>query len=182
MIFRRVSVRLSRALLGGAVLVAVLAGCSDDPTGPATNGPETTTAAANPVPDPCALLDKAQVEAAVGGPLSDGVSDLMSKPGFDATGRQCSFRTTGGKDGGFNLTIWPATAEMFALDRTESAGFGNVEDAPGIGDQAFTVGNNGLHVLAGGYLLELGIGQVDFDPDKALQFLEDIAKAVIAKL
>jgi hypothetical protein len=125
-------------------------------------------------------VTKDAVSAAVGGPVGDPTGDLVSAPGFEG-GRQCSFRTADGR-GIFTLTIVPVTQELFAIDKEQEKGFGNVEDVAGVGEAAFTVGNNSLHVLKGQYLLKLALAQVRFDPDQSLQHLNALAKSSVDKL
>jgi hypothetical protein len=172
-----------RVLLGSAIVVAFLAGCSSEaPPGPGPGPSAGPAGGATPtsqaVPDPCTLVGKDAVSAAVGGPVGDPTADLISAPGFD-NGRQCTFRTTTGR-GIFSLTIFPVTQELFAIDKQQA--MGNVEDVAGLGDAAFTVGNNSLHVLKGQYLLQLALEQVNFDPDTSLQHLHSLARSSVDKL
>jgi hypothetical protein len=174
--------------MGGALIIALLAGCSDDPPGPggggagagAGNGGGATTPTGESVPDPCTLVTKDAVSAAVGGAVGDGVSELVSAPGFE-NGRQCSFRTSDGR-GQFSLEVYPVTPELFAIDKEQEKGFGDVEDIDGIGEAAFRVGYNSVHVYTGTYLVKLGLGQVKFHPDTSMQHLKSLATTAVAKL
>jgi hypothetical protein len=177
-----------RLLLGGALVVALLVGCSDDPPGPGGGGNGgggagtggVTTPTSESAPDPCTLVTKDAVSAAVGGEVGDGVSELVSAPGFE-NGRQCSFRTSDGR-GRFSLEIYPVTPELFAIDKQQEKGFGDVEDIAGLGEEAFRVGYNSVHVFTGEYLVKLGLGQLKFDPDTSMQHLKSLAQASLAKL
>jgi hypothetical protein len=173
--------RPARVLLGSAIVVVFLAGCSNDPPpgpgpGPGSGGGSTPTSQS--VPDPCTLVTRDAVSVAVGGPVGDPTSDLVSAPGFEG-GRQCSFRTADGR-GIFTITIFPVTPELFAIDRRQA--IGSVEDVAGLGDAAFTNGYTSLHVLKGEYLLQLAIAQVKYDPDESLQHLNTLARSSIDKL
>jgi hypothetical protein len=175
--------RPARVLLGSAIVVAFLAGCSGDPPpgpgpGPGSGDGGGSTTTGPSVPDPCTLVTKDAVAAAVGGALEDPLNDLVSAPGFEG-GRQCTYRTADGR-GQFSLTIFPVTPELFAIDKQQS--MGSIEDVAGLGDAAFTVGYTSLHVLQGTYLLQLGLAQVKYDPDESLQHLNTLAKASLAQL
>jgi len=177
--------RSARMLLGSAIVVAFLAGCSSDPPpgpgpgpGPDPGSGSGATPTSQSVPDPCTLVAKDAVSAAVGGAVGDPTADLVSAPGFEG-GRQCNFRTADGR-GIFTLTIFPVTPELFAIDKQQSVG--SVEDVAGLGDAAFFVGYNSLHVLKGQYLLQLGLAQVKYDPDTSLSHLKSLAKSSVDKL
>jgi len=179
--------RPERILLGTALVVAFLAGCSDDApgTGAGAGGTGTGTGVASPtgepVPDPCTLVTQDAVSAAVGAPVADGLSELVSAPGFEG-GRQCSFRTADNR-GAFSVEVWPVTPELFALDKEQSKRMGgNVEEAAGLGDSAFTVGYTELHVLKGPFLVKLSLAQVSYDPDESRKHLDSLAKASVGQL
>ena len=172
--------------MGSAIVVLLLAGCSGNTPGPGpgpgpgSGGTSTATPTGGSIPDPCTLVTKEAVAAAVGGAVGDGRSDLISEPVL-GEGRECSFRGTNGR-GAFSLTVWPATRDDLALDREQSKGFGGVKDVAGLGDSAFTVGNNELHVFTGAYLVKLGLEQVKFDPDESLTHLSSLARSTVEKL
>jgi hypothetical protein len=173
--------RPARMLLGTAIVVALLAGCSGDP--PSGPGPDQgsgggSTPAGQSVPDPCTFVTTDAVSAAVGGAVGEPRHDLVSAPGFD-NGRQCNYETAD-RRGMFTITIYPVTPELFAIDKQQSVG--SVEDVAGLGDAAFTVGYTSLHVLKGQYLLQLAIAQVKYDPDESLQHLNTLAKSSLEKL
>jgi hypothetical protein len=174
-----------RILLGSAIVVAFLAGCSSDPPpgpGPGADpgsGGDSTTATES-VPDPCALVTKDAAAAAVGGAVGDPRHDLISTPSLDG-GRQCTFETAD-RRGVLTLTIFPVTPELFAIDKQEAQMMGGADDVAGLGDAAFTNGYTSLHVLKGQYLLQLSISMVDYDPDESLKHLNALARASLDKL
>jgi len=84
--------------------------------------------------DPCALLTKAQIQAAVGQTVGDGKSNANANP---AVGTTCQYVV--GDYGAFSILVKAAgpgeTAEkmMAELEKRKTP----VADAPGIGDRSF---------------------------------------------
>jgi hypothetical protein len=173
-----------RLIMGSAIVIVLLAGCSGNTPGPGPGpgpgGTVTATPTGESTPDPCTLVTKDAVAAAVGGTVGDGTSDLITDP-LLGEGRECTFRTADDR-GILSLTVWPATRDEFALDREQAKGFGGAKEMTGLGDAAFTVGYNELHVLTGAYVVKLGLQQVKYDPDTSLKGLTTLARSCVEQL
>jgi hypothetical protein len=84
--------------------------------------------------DPCSLLTKAQIQAAVGQTVGDGKSNPNANP---AVGSPCQYVI--GDYGAFSILVKPAgpgeTADKMMVELEKSKI--SVSDAPGIGDRSF---------------------------------------------
>ena len=151
------------------------------PTAAITATPAATpTSAEGSLPDPCVLVTNDEAEAAVGSALTDGSSDLFSRPD-GTTGRSCYWDATSGP-GTLNFDIWNATPEQAAAYKEEQKQFGDVHDIAGLGDSAYRVGFTSLIVMKNNLVLEYGIEMADYDPDTAQANLMTLATTALSRL
>lgn len=155
----------NRNSVGMALAAALLAcaGCGGRDVGSESNlvagttGNETT--AAPTIPDSCTFFAKGDLETALGRQLRDG--DPQSVP--EGAGSSCVFKKQLGRDatrtfavpalpaavafGSVTISTSPADPEAVAqIRRLDPAAF---DDVPGLGDDAYFLGPNLLHVRVG---------------------------------
>lgn len=151
--------RVASALV--AVAIAALAvGCS----GGDGAGPESPaeTQGGESLPDPCTLVTAAEVETAIGAPVGEGISELVSNP-TTGEGRSCRIQATAGRAEAM-VEVWPSPAGYESYKEFMD-GFGGVQDVPGVGDDAFTVGRTEVQVLKGDILIVIAIAPVSLAND-----------------
>lgn len=143
-----------------AALASTGCGSKDDPaSNMATTigaGDNMTTAAAE-FPDACTFLSRAELESMVGWELREG------KPEEVPGGSSCTFKTQLGKDvtrtfpnpalprsiGMTSVTISTSPADPEAVAEIRRLDPGAFEDVPGLGDDAYYLGPDLLHVRVG---------------------------------
>jgi hypothetical protein len=85
---------MRRTLLGISLLFTLaVAGCSSSSASSAANGPSgatgqvgsATQTTSGGAPDPCSLLSRAEVQAAYGSPVAEGVPDIVNSCRWDGT-------------------------------------------------------------------------------------------------
>lgn len=184
------------ALLAGT---AALVACSD--SGPANGDGNSLVANTNgqgataqvQVPDACTFIPRAELESLIGYELRDG--DPQDVPAGES---QCDFERPPGmyvtrtfekkllpEAAGFSsivITTYRTTAERFAEGR-ELAG---ESDLPGVGDAAYLIGPNLMHVRAGnrGFSMRVHVDQPETEVGRAAlrDAMVALGKAGVAKL
>ena len=184
--------------LAGTALITACGG--SDTAGEGGNGPaaEAASEAAAPaaqaaVPDACTFIPKAELETLVGYELRDG--DPQDVPPGES---QCDFERPPGmyvtrtfekqllpEASGFGsivITTYPTTADSFAEGR-QLAG---ESDLAGVGDAAYLIGPNLMHVRSGnrGFSMRVHVDQPETDAGRAAlrEAMATLGKAGVAKL
>jgi hypothetical protein len=140
---------------------ALMVGCSGG-EGPGPGAPSDNPGGGS-LPDPCTLVTAAEVETAIGAPVGEGISELVSNP-TTGEGRSCRFEAADGRAEAM-VEVWPNPGELFEAYKEHQNGFGGIEDVPGLGDDAFTVGNTQVEVLKGDVLIVIGIAPISLAND-----------------
>lgn len=174
-------------------LSASLAACSGGPAttgdGNAGDGGDTGTSDgggggtddSTGLPDPCALVTRAEVEAATGGAVEEGEA---LEPGPDhyafGLGRQCIFIPP--PDGVVSPTfvmVYTYTADGWDLYKETNASMSH--EVPGVGDEAFSAALGQIGVHQGDVVMEIQLGYKTSDPLTDDQ-LADFANIALGRL
>lgn len=148
----------------GLIVALMLTACQagDDRSATAPGGSsiigdgDAATASAN-IPDPCALFPKADLESAVGWELREGRRE------YSTEGSTCTFRRQQGmaatrvfpdpplpQSTGFSsMTIGASVADQEAVAEIRKLDPDAFDDVPNLGDEAYFLGPNLLHVRVG---------------------------------
>jgi hypothetical protein len=119
------------------------------------------------LPDPCALVTKAEVETAAGGPMTAEGEELDPGPTHYAfgLGRQCVFGPVNGVVSPTFITVYTYSADGWADYKTNQASFSSYHDISGVGDEALSPGTGGIGVHQGDIVLDIQVGyEVAQDP------------------
>ncbi len=147
--------------------VAVLAACSDGGPGPGTGGGSADGGGGggggggqtSSLPDPCALVTKAEVEAAVGGPVADGFEQPVGPNHYAfGEGRQCTFVPDSGIVSATWITVYLYSADGWAQYKTNQASYGAFKEVAGVGEEAVGVGDTQIGLHQAGYVLDVAVG------------------------
>ena len=114
------SMRVVSALVA-VMTAALMAGCSGG-EGPGPEAPSDNPAGS--LPDPCTLVTAAEVETAIGAPVGDGISELVSNP-TTGEGRSCRIEATDGRAEAM-VEVWPSPGELYEAYKEQQNGFGQV--------------------------------------------------------
>jgi hypothetical protein len=135
--------------------------------------------------DPCALITRAEAEAALGEPVGEPECDTAVSPTGQAL---CVYSsTTSERFVQISVTETGAMAETLRVQgesaatiyRTTRDNFEPVTEVPGIGDDAFW-DVPGLHVLKGDVYLIIAVGNTD-DPEN-LELAQSLAEIAVPRL
>ncbi len=118
------------------------------------------------LPDACALVTKAEVETAVGGPVADG-EELDPGPSHYAfgLGRQCIFIPANGVVSATFITVYTYSADGWEQYKENQASFSSYHDVAGIGDEALSSGIGQIGVHQSDLVLDIQMGfEIAQDP------------------
>jgi hypothetical protein len=160
-----IAVALSASLVacsGAATSGDGNAGGGDTGTSDGGGGTDDSTG----LPDPCALVTEAEVEAAVGGPVAAGEA-LDPGPNHYAfgLGRQCIFIPENGVVSATFITVYTYSADGWDQYKESQASFSSYHDVAGIGDEALSAGIGQIGVHQGDLVLDIQMGyEIAQDP------------------
>ena len=101
----------------------------------------------------CSLFTPQEISGITGGRIRDGEPQAVP----DGTGSECRFRSS---DGGWvNVAVGPEDAKTFAQIRGLMGA--QAETQPGVGDEAYSWGNQRIHVRVGTQTLTIGFARND---------------------
>jgi hypothetical protein len=178
------------ALAGALSLVLVLvAACGDDDS-PAGGGTTTTVTAApdatgsdapaGPGPDMCELVEHGDVESIVTSASSD--PDRMTVADRPPPLRgACAFTIENPGVGGSVVNLLVIDELLFDLDRENE----EIEDVPGLGDEAFTfhgMGGRALHVRSSDTYFSVEVGSFDDRMGLTEDSLRELAELILGRL
>jgi hypothetical protein len=119
------------------------------------------------LPDPCALVTRAEVETAAGGPMVGDGEELDPGPTHYAfgLGRQCVWGPVNGVVSPTFVTVYTYSADAWARYKTDQAGYSSYHDISGVGDEALSAGTGAIGVHEGDIVLDIQVGyEVAQDP------------------
>lgn len=119
------------------------------------------------LPDPCALVTRAEVETAVGGPMTAEGEELEAGPNHYAfgLGRQCVFGPVSGVVSPTFLSVFTYSADGWEQYKTNQASFSSYHDIAGVGEEALSPGVGGIGTHQGDIVLDIQIGyEIAQDP------------------
>jgi hypothetical protein len=120
------------------------------------------------LPDPCALVTKADVEAAAGGPMVGEGEEPEGPPLMHyafGEGRQCVWGPVNGVVSPTFVTVYTYSADGWEQYKTNQASFSSYHDITGVGDEALSPGTGGIGVHQGDIVLDIQVGyEVAQDP------------------
>ncbi len=169
--------RLARRLALVIATLLIITACSGADDNESAGAVETggTDLTATDLPDPCTLIEQAEVDAIFGKTMDPGESRETTGSGGTASGRSCGW----GSLSTLSTTIYLSTSYLVPPNVCDWC-----EPIDGYGDEAWggitDLGSGGgqLMVIAG----DLGV-QIDaFGPDVTLEQLGDLANDLIAGL
>ena len=170
-------------VLGACVLLAACGG-SNETTGSATASPTQSTAATGAnssatrppavTPDPCSLLTKAEVEAALGAPISEPTQSGIGTPNVI-----CDFR--GQAQTGVLLLVNNGSTSAGAKRIFDASRRDTYPEVAGLGESAYWQENSGgIHVLKGSFVVNLDV-RPPAGKDR-LAFARELATKVLVRL
>ena len=112
------------------------------------------------LPDPCALVTRAEVETAVGDPVTAEGEELEPGPDHYAfgLGRQCVFLPVDGVLSPTFVTVFTYSADGWDLYKETQASYSTYHEVPGLGDEALSGGIGQLGVHQGDFVLDIQLG------------------------
>ncbi len=134
--------------------------------------------------DPCSLLSAAAVSKTLGVNYGAAQKSVAPRPYQNSvTGTDCTFSPDGaGKDLLFRVYFDPSTADATGLFAKLKMFYSPPTPVPGIGDEAYSDPQHGLHVRKGNVRFFLSLGNVDdFTPANQAQ-LTTLAGQVAGQL
>jgi hypothetical protein len=170
-----------------ACCLLAFAGCGKSPS--STSGTQEKSAgtqqSAKGKIDPCALITKAEAEAALGEPVGEPQCDTSASP----TGQALCVYSSSTSDRFVQISVTETSAMAETLRvQGESAGtiyratkdnYEPVTEVPGIGDDAFW-GVPGLHVLKGDVYVCIAVGNTN-KPEN-LELAQGLAEIAVPRL
>ena len=188
---------MRRALVTVPVLLLAVAGCGSSKKAVAPVSRPTTTAASvaptqaavtsvvavKDLPDPCSLLTKTEISAALGATVIDGKAKVITGP---LGGKSCYWSNDAVPITWFQIAV-RSDASMTAEDaatlydqtKTTFQGLEGWTDLSGVGDKAI-IGKDRVEVLKGTVLLDITIGERD--PAVAKTALTALSTGAAAKI
>ncbi len=158
-------------------LGASLAGCAGGPTtsgdGNSGGGDSGTSDGGGTddggtgLPDPCALVTKAEVETAVGGPMTAEGEELDPGPNHYAfgLGRQCVFGPVSGVVSPTFITVYTYSADAWGEYTASQESYSTFHDISGVGEEANSAGNGSIGTYQGDIVLDIQLGyEIAQDP------------------
>ena len=180
------------SLFIAVALSASLAACSGGPAtsgdGNAGDGGDTGTSDggggtddSTGLPDPCALVTRAEVETAIGDPMSAEGEELEPGPDHYAfgVGRQCIFLPVDGLLSPTFVMVYTYSADGWDLYKETNASMSH--PVPGVGDEAFSAALGQIGVHQGDVVMEIQLGYKTSDPLTDDQ-LADFANIALGRL
>jgi hypothetical protein len=154
-------------LLVIVALGASLAGCAGGPTtsgdgnaggngdGTSSDGGGTDDGGTG-LPDPCALATTAEVEAAQGGTVADGVETDPGPSHYAfGLGRQCVWIPDNTLSSPIFLTLYTYSADGWDEYKVNQQSYSSYHDVAGIGDEALAAGATQIGVHQGDLVLDV---------------------------
>jgi Protein of unknown function (DUF3558) len=137
------------------IVLAVLAGCQDNPSpaaGTAPNPANAVPAAGGGTIDPCSLITTAEATAVLGKPAKDGA------PHSSQNTKQCQWDAADGPTGGSVAILVYVGGQKASWSSTLTLAqkLPKFSDIPGLGDGAFSNGFD-LHILKGDDMYQIGV-------------------------
>ncbi len=175
-------------------LGASLTACSGGPattgdgnaggTGEGTNTDGGGGTDASGLPDPCALVTKAEVEAAIGGPVTAEGEELEPGPNHYAfgIGRQCVFGPVNGVVSPAFITVFTYSADGWEQYATNQASFSDFHEVEGIGDEALAGGATQIGVHQGDLVLDIQLGFETAGDPAGEGRLQELATTALGRL
>lgn len=120
------------------------------------------------LPDPCALVTKADVETAAGGPMVGEGAEPEGPPLVHyafGEGRQCVWGPVNGVVSPTFVSVYTYSADGWEQYKANQASFSSYHDITGVGDEALSPGTGGIGVHQGDIVLDIQIGyEIAQDP------------------
>jgi hypothetical protein len=119
------------------------------------------------LPDPCALVTRAEVETAAGGPMTAEGEELDPGPTHYAfgLGRQCVWGPVSGVVSPTFVTVYTYSADGWEQYKTNQASFSSYHDITGVGEEGLSAGIGSIGTHEGGIVLDIQVGyEIAQDP------------------
>lgn len=120
------------------------------------------------LPDPCALVTRADVETAAGGPMVGEGEEPEGPPLVHyafGEGRQCVWGPVNGVVSPTFVTVYTYSADGWEQYKANQASFSSYHDITGLGDEALSPGTGGIGVHESDIVLDIQVGyEVAQDP------------------